>query len=116
MTKPRQSKAVHLRKAVFEEVGGLDEAGLKVAFNDVDLCLKVLAKGYDIVWTPFAELVHHESASRGAEDTLVKRDRFRTEVEYMTRKWGDALVNDPAYNPNLTLTINDFTLSAPPRP
>jgi protease-4 len=50
------------------------------------------------------------------EDTLEKRDRFRSEVEYMTAKWGDALVNDPAYNPNLTLTINDFTLALPPRP
>jgi GT2 family glycosyltransferase len=105
-----------IRREVYEQVGGLEAEKLKVAFNDVDFCLKVLAAGYRNLWTPYAELYHHESASRGKEDTLEKRDRFRTEVEYMTAKWGDALVNDPAYNPNLTLTINDFTLALPPRP
>ena len=104
-----------IRREVFQAVGGFDEK-LKVAFNDVDFCLKVRAAGYRNLWTPYAELYHHESASRGAEDTLEKRDRFRGEVEYITAKWGDALVNDPAYNPNLTLTINDFTLALPPRP
>jgi glycosyltransferase involved in cell wall biosynthesis len=105
-----------IRREVYEQVGGLDADQLKVAFNDVDFCLKVRAAGYRNLWTPYAELYHHESASRGAEDTLVKRDRFRSEVEYISNKWGDALVNDPAYNPNLTLTVNDFTLSSPPRP
>ena len=105
-----------IRREVYEQVGGLEADKLKIAFNDVDFCLKVLAAGYRNLWTPFAELYHHESASRGKEDTLEKRDRFRNEVEYMTGKWGDALVNDPAYNPNLTLTINDFTLAIPPRP
>jgi GT2 family glycosyltransferase/glycosyltransferase involved in cell wall biosynthesis len=104
-----------IRREVFLEAGGLDEQ-LRVAFNDVDFCLSVRARGYRNLWTPYAELYHHESASRGAEDTLEKRDRFRGEVEYITAKWGDALVNDPAYNPNLTLTINDFTLALPPRP
>jgi glycosyltransferase involved in cell wall biosynthesis len=104
-----------IRREVFQQVGGLDEDKLKVAFNDIDFCLKVRAAGYRNLWTPYAELYHHESASRGAEDTLEKRDRFRSEVEYMTAKWGDALVNDPAYNPNLTLTVNDFTLALPPR-
>ena len=104
-----------IRREVYQAVGGFDEK-LKVAFNDVDFCLKVRAAGYRNLWTPYAELYHHESASRGAEDTLEKRDRFRGEVEYITSKWGDALVNDPAYNPNLTLTINDFSLSVPPRP
>jgi GT2 family glycosyltransferase len=105
-----------IRREVYEQVGGFEAEQLKVAFNDVDFCLKVRAAGYRNLWTPFAELYHHESASRGKEDTLEKRDRFRNEVEYMTNKWGDALVNDPAYNPNLTLTINDFTLALPPRP
>lgn len=104
-----------IRRGVYLEVGGLDE-NLRVAFNDVDFCLKVRAAGYRNLWTPYAELYHHESASRGAEDTLEKRDRFRKEVEYVTKKWGDALQHDPAYNPNLTLTINDFTLALPPRP
>ena len=75
-----------------------------------------LRKRLETLWTPYAELYHHESATRGAEDTVEKRDRFRSEVEYMTAKWGDALVNDPAYNPNLTLTLNDFTPALPPRP
>ncbi|MBI4626987.1 MAG: glycosyltransferase [Verrucomicrobia bacterium] len=105
-----------IRRETYQQVGGLEEEKLKVAFNDVDFCLKVRAAGFRNFWTPYAELYHHESASRGAEDTLEKRDRFRSEVEYMTAKWGDALVNDPAYNPNLTLTINDFTLALPPRP
>ncbi len=103
-----------IRRDVYLKVGGLDEQ-LRVAFNDVDFCLKVRAAGYRNLWTPYAELYHHESASRGKEDTLEKRDRFRGEVEIMTEKWGEALVNDPAYNPNLTLTINDFTLAVPPR-
>jgi len=71
---------------------------------------------YRNLWTPYAELYHHESASRGKEDTLEKRDRFRAEVEYMRATWGELLDRDPAYNPNLTLTINDFTLALPPRP
>ncbi len=104
-----------IRREIYEEVGGLEAESLKIAFNDVDFCLKVRAAGYRNLWTPYAELYHHESASRGAEDTLEKRDRFRSEVDHMTEKWGDALLNDPAYNPNLTLTVNDFTPAVPPR-
>lgn len=105
-----------IRREVFLQVGGLNADQLKIAFNDVDFCLKVRAAGYRNLWTPYAELYHHESASRGKEDTLEKRDRFRTEVEYMRETWDGLLDNDPAYNPNLTLTINDFTLATPPRP
>jgi glycosyltransferase involved in cell wall biosynthesis len=76
-----------IRREVYLEAGGLDEQ-LRVAFNDVDFCLAVRARGYRNLWTPYAELYHHESASRGAEDTLEKRDRFRGEVEYITAKWG----------------------------
>ena len=104
-----------IRRETFLRVGGLNADQLKVAFNDVDFCLKVRAAGLRNLWTPYAELYHHESASRGKEDTLEKRDRFRSEVEYMRAAWGDLLDNDPAYNPNLTLTINDFTLALPPR-
>lgn len=104
-----------IRREIYLQVGGLEEERLKIAFNDVDFCLKVRAAGYRNLWTPYAELYHHESASRGAEDTLEKRDRFRGEVDYMTEKWGDALLNDPAYNLNLTLTVNDFTPAVPPR-
>ena len=104
-----------IRREVYQQVGGLNADQLKVAFNDVDFCLKVRAAGFRNLWTPYAELYHHESASRGREDTLEKRDRFRSEVEYMRATWGEILDNDPSYNPNLTLTINDFTLALPPR-
>ena len=104
-----------IRRELYLHVGGLNADQLKVAFNDVDFCLKVRAAGFHNLWTPYAELYHHESASRGKEDTLEKRDRFRSEVEYMRATWGDLLDADPAYNPNLTHTVNDFTLALPPR-
>jgi len=104
-----------IRKAVYEQVGGLDEKELAVAFNDIDFCLKVRTAGYRNLWTPFAELYHHESASRGADDTEEKRDRFRHETELMLARWGRELANDPAYNPNLTLELTDFSLAALPR-
>ena len=104
-----------IRREVYEQVGGLNADQLKVAFNDVDFCLKVHAAGFRNFWTPYAELYHHESASRGREDTLEKRDRFRSEVDYMRTTWSELLDADPTYNPNLTLTINDFTLALPPR-
>ncbi|SBV37056.1 Putative glycosyl transferase, family 2 (modular protein) [uncultured Stenotrophomonas sp.] len=93
-----------VRKSVYDEVGGLDER-LRVAFNDVDLCLRIRRKGYRNLWTPFAELYHHESASRGLEDNPVKQARFMSEVEFMRKRWGDALQGDPAYNPNLSLSL-----------
>lgn len=103
-----------IRKEVFDEVGGLDE-GLRVAFNDIDFCLRVRAAGYRNVWTPHAELYHHESASRGAEDTPAKQQRFRQEVDFMYARWGDSLQGDPAYSPNLTLTGYPFEMAFPPR-
>lgn len=99
-----------LRKAVFDEVGGLEEANLAVAFNDVDLCLRVREAGYRNVWTPYAEAYHHESVSRGADDTPEKRERADREAVYMRERWGNELDNDPAYNPNLTLIHEDFSL------
>jgi GT2 family glycosyltransferase len=105
-----------VRKSVFDEVGGLNEADLPVAFNDVDLCLRILAKGYRNVWTPHAELYHHESASRGAEDTPAKAARFRREVDYMQRTWSATLAHDRFYNDNLTVAMSDpFGLAFPPR-
>lgn len=104
-----------IRKAVFEEVGGLNEQQLAIAFNDIDFCLKVRAAGYRNLWTPFAEFYHHESASRGAEDTPEKLARFAREVDYMRRTWGPMLDNDPAYNPNFSLEIEGFKLANPPR-
>ena len=67
------------------------------------------------LWTPYAEFYHHESASRGAENTPAKQARFKQEIDYMTETWGDLLQNDPAYNPNLTLVGEDFTRASLPR-
>ena len=103
-----------IRRSIYEEVGGLDEEHLRVAFNDVDFCLRVRESGYRNLWTPYAELYHHESVSRGAEDTPEKQTRFAAEIKYMKRKWGDELRNDPAYNPNLTLDHEDFSVARPP--
>ena len=99
-----------LRRSVFEEVNGLNEQHLAVAYNDVDLCLKVREASYRNLWTPYAELYHHESISRGADDTPKKRARWLSECEYMRSTWAEQLDNDPAYNPNLTLVHEDFSL------
>ena len=105
-----------VRKAVFESVGGFDEENLSVAFNDVDLCLRIREKGFVNVWTPYAELYHYESATRGYEDTPEKQARFSKEIDYMKSRWdGNRLMDDPAYNPNLTLDREDFSLAWPPR-
>jgi O-antigen biosynthesis protein len=104
-----------IRKAIYEEAGGLNETDLAVAFNDVDFCLRVGAAGYRTVWTPYAELYHHESASRGSDDAPEKRARFAREIAYMKKRWGPVLSNDPAYSPNLTLHREDFSLAWPPR-
>ncbi len=101
-----------VKKEIFEEVEGLNETSLTVAFNDVDFCLKVLSAGYRNVWTPYAELYHYESISRGIEDNPVKIARFNTEVDYMQTTWGDLLVNDQYYNSNLTITKEDFSAGA----
>ena len=99
-----------VKKSIYEKVNGLNEQDLTVAFNDVDFCLKVRELGFRNVWTPFAELYHYESISRGAEDTPEKVKRFNQEVEYMQHKWGNKLLSDPYYNKNLTLTSEDFSL------
>ena len=104
-----------VRREVFLRAGGLDETGLAVAFNDADFCLKVEALGLRNLFTPFAELLHHESASRGAEDSQEKIRRFQGEIEVMKQRWGARLLADPAYNPNLTLDAEDFGLAYPPR-
>ena len=103
-----------VRKDRFLKVGGFDEKNLPIAFNDVDLCCKLLKAGLRNVWSPYAEFYHHESATRGAEDTPAKQARFKTEIDYMTSTWGFCW-NDPAYNPNLTLIGEDFTRAYLPR-
>ena len=103
-----------IRKSIFEQVGGLDEEHLKIAFNDVDFCLRVREAGYANVWTPYAELYHHESATRGLEDSPEKQQRFSSEVAFMQARWPD-IRKDYAYSPNLTLEHLDFGLAWPPR-
>jgi GT2 family glycosyltransferase/SAM-dependent methyltransferase len=103
-----------VRRDVYAVVNGLDET-LAVAFNDIDFCLRVKEAGYRNVWTPYAAMIHHESVSRGIEDTPEKQARINNEVDRMKNRWGDKLSNDPTYNPNLTLNHEDFSLAWPPR-
>ncbi|MCL4768976.1 MAG: glycosyltransferase [Burkholderiaceae bacterium] len=103
-----------VRKSIYDEVHGLDET-LAVAFNDVDFCLRVHEAGYRNHWTPYAELVHHESVTRGYEDTPEKQKRFKGEIDLLQSRWGHLLKNDPCYNPNLTADAEDFSLAWPPR-
>lgn len=99
-----------MRRDVFDEVGGLDES-FEVAFNDVDLCMKIRKKGYLVVFTSYAELYHYESKSRGNDSTPEKLERFRGEIDRFKEKWQKQLDDgDPYYNPNLTLTRDDFSL------
>ena len=100
-----------VRKDVFNEVNGLNEEHLTVAFNDVDFCLKVHAAGYRNLWTPYAELYHHESISRGHEDNPEKQARFQREIKYMIDTWHTDTLLDPYYNPNLTIRHENFSIA-----
>ncbi|MDR6477316.1 glycosyltransferase involved in cell wall biosynthesis/SAM-dependent methyltransferase [Paraburkholderia graminis] len=103
------------RKEVFEQVGGFDEVNLTVGYNDVDLCLKIREAGHDIVFTPFAELYHLESISRGANLSAAQIERDARERAYMLARWGDVIAHDPFYSPNLTVTAENYGLAFPPR-
>ncbi|MEJ5300283.1 MAG: glycosyltransferase [Thermodesulforhabdaceae bacterium] len=98
-----------VRRNIWNEVGGFDE-DLGVAFNDIDFCLKVLTKGYRHVVLPHVRLYHHESKSRGYEDTVEKQLRFRREIDTMRERWAFILDNDPYYNPQLPINREDFGL------
>jgi O-antigen biosynthesis protein len=102
-----------MRRAVFDEIGGFN-GHLRVAFNDVDLCLRLRQRGYLIVWTPLAELYHHESASRGSDLVSARHREFLLENEYMQAKWGWALRRDPYFNPNLSSRDLAISLAFPP--
>lgn len=98
-------------RKIYDEVGGLDE-GYAVAFNDVDLCMKIRKAGYLIVYTPYAELYHYESKSRGFEDSPEKVARFNSEIDLFRSRWAKELQQgDPYYNSNLTLKREDFSIS-----
>jgi GT2 family glycosyltransferase len=114
---PRRLSAVTgaclaIRRAVFFEVGGLDEVNLPVNFSDIDLCLRAGDYGYGVVWTPFAELFHLEGASRGLDGT----DAGKRELEHMLKTWGSLLDSaDPFHNPNLLFSSDRIEISAWPR-
>jgi len=99
-----------VRKDVFNDIGGFDDK-YSLALNDVDFCLKLREQGYVIIWTPYAELYHYESKSRGYENTIEKKERFKEEIRIFNEKWKDLLAKgDPFYNINLTLEREDFSI------
>lgn len=103
-------------KSRYFEVGGLDEANLAVAFNDVDFCLKLIEAGYRNIWTPYSELFHHESKSRGRDDAPEKRERFRGEIRYMMQRWASQVDMDPFFSRHFSRIRPDFVCSEQVRP
>lgn len=100
-----------VKKMIYEEMGGLNEKDLDIAYNDVDFCLRLRDKGYLNVFTPYCEAFHHESASRGYEDTKQKVERFGKEQHYIrTRHETIFKLGDPYYNPNLTIDREDYSI------
>ena len=103
-----------VRKSVYDEVNGLDES-FAVAFNDVDFCVRVREAGYTNVFTPFAQLYHYESKSRGLDESPAKRKRFESEVKRFQQRWAKQLAaGDPCLNPNFDLMKEDFTFDIKP--
>ncbi len=97
-------------RTAYHKVGGLDERFI-LAFNDIDYCLKLRQQDYLVVWTPYAELYHFESLSRGFEDTPEKQARFQSEINLFVEKWSDVLeMGDPFYSPNLSLEYHDWSI------
>jgi GT2 family glycosyltransferase len=103
-----------VRRDVYLAAGGLDEEHLPVSYNDVDLCLHIREQGLRIVWTPFAELYHLESASRGGVQSLEQVARAEREFAYMRDRWSEQLDNDPFYNQNFDRKDHSFALAATP--
>jgi GT2 family glycosyltransferase len=104
-----------VRKDVYMEAEGLDEQNLKVAYNDVDFCLKLFTLGYRNVWTPFSQLTHYESLSRGNDLDEVNFPRFKKEHSHVLNKWKDLVLNDPFYNPNLGIDTETTQFAFPPK-
>ncbi|MBL4772625.1 MAG: glycosyltransferase family 2 protein [Alcanivoracaceae bacterium] len=104
-----------MKKSVFIEVGGFDEELFKIAYNDVDLCLKIRQAGYLITYTPYAQLYHYESKSRGFDDSPEKSDRFNQEIKNYQQKWGKRYKDgDMYYNPNLSQNSEKISLNIDP--
>ena len=99
-----------IKRDVFDEIGGFDADNLRVAFNDVDLCIRIRQAGYNIIYAPAATLIHHESYSRGAEDSPAKIVRSQREATYMVNAWKSVIAADPAYSPSLTLEYENFSI------
>ncbi len=106
-----------VRREAWDQVGGLDEQSLPIAFNDVDFCLRLRQSGWGVVWTPYAELFHHRPISgRRRRDRTTSWPQLAHESAYMQSQWGpEVLRYDPYYNPNLSLNAEDFSLAWPPR-
>jgi len=100
-----------VKRECFAKVGGFNETDLPVQYNDVDLCLRLREAGYDIVWTPFAELLHHESKSRGYNTSPEQLEVFSREANYLKKRWAKWIEHDPAYNPHLTIDRSDFSIA-----
>ncbi|HXP51182.1 MAG TPA: glycosyltransferase family 2 protein [Bacteroidia bacterium] len=107
------SACLFVQKSLYNEIGGFDETNLSNKYNDIDFCLRLQEKGYINVWTPFAELYHYESAEIG--DNITEMKKNDTEVDYMYTKWGKTILNDPYYNPNLSLSNVEYKFEFPPR-
>lgn len=104
-----------VRREPFEAIGGFDET-LPVAFNDVDLCIKIRLTGARIIWTPCVEMYHHESLTLGRHDSPARREQFQHDIKTIRERWKDVLEADPCYNPNLSLArASAFSLAWPPR-
>ena len=88
-----------VRREVFEKLGGFDEVHLPITFNDVDFCLRARELGWRIIYSPYAELIHHESISRGIENTPEKQWRFFKESEFLLNRCGALIENDPGLQP-----------------
>lgn len=97
-----------MRRKVFDEARGFDEVNLPIVFNDIDLCLRIREMGYRNLFTPYAELYHWESVTRGML-------AYQSEEEYFKMRWRDIILNDPCYNPNLTLDREDLSYAFPSR-
>jgi len=105
---------IKVKRDVFKRVQGFD-AGFQLAFGDIDFCLKVRKEGYLVVWTPYAELYHHECKNRGYEDTQEKKTRYNSEFDLFRERWANILtVGDEYYNPNLTLDHLDMSVDPKP--
>lgn len=103
-------------KKIYQSLGGFDEENLAISYNDIDFCLEAKEAGLLTVWTPYAILYHHESASRTTDEKPSERDRALQEETFFLEKWGNKLQYDTAYNINLTLKHENFSLAYPPRP